>query len=239
MKILFPLVLLAASPFSASAAVIGYWNFNSGFSVTDKTVQIVHNASVGAGTLYQQRADTDGNGKGGVAFLDAGEGLDVVAGSAMAWDDVAKTGENDAEFFITFSTLGYNNIVLSFDLMGNANGGISTYDVKYSFNPLMDVVNPTDVVGTVKDFQGGVSTALLDDQSAGTNTTFTRITLNFAGLGASAIADKNFVAVRFDDWESNDAMRIDNLLITGTLVPEPGTAFLAGFSVLALLRRRR
>ena len=55
--------ILAAMP--ASTNLIAFWDFNDGFDVADETVQIVHTASQRSGTLYQQRADTDGNGKGG------------------------------------------------------------------------------------------------------------------------------------------------------------------------------
>ena len=34
----------------------------------------------------------------------------------MAWDDVSKSGDNDAEFFITFSSAGFPNINLYFDI---------------------------------------------------------------------------------------------------------------------------
>lgn len=240
MKSFLALALTAAVTSTAPAAsLIAFWDFNNGFAVANNTVQIVHAASAGSGTIYQQRADTDGNGKGGITFTDSGLGIDATAGSAMAWDDVAKDGENDAEFFVVFSTTGYKDIFISFDLQGNDNAGIISYDVKYSTNPLEDVINPTDVAGTVKDFQGGVSTALLDDQSAGANSTFTRITLDFTTLGATAINNQGFVAIRFDDWESNNAMRIDNLLVYGTVVPEPGSAILGALGSLALLRRRR
>ncbi len=228
---------------TSSAAVIGFWDFNNGFALANNVPQIVHNATTGAGILYQQRADTDGNGKGGNAFVDAGNSLNSIAGQAMAWDDVAKTGENDAEFFITFSTFNFTNIVVSFDIKGNATAGsgINSYDLKYALTGLVDVTNPGAVIGTIKDFDGGLSTVVYDDQLNANSTTFSRITIDFSALGITAMDNQNVVALRFDDWEANDALSIDNFLITGTPVgvPEPAAAVLGGLGLLGFLRRRR
>ena len=67
------------------------------------TPQIVHNASTGSGVIY-----SNGNGK---EF-----GITSSSGKSMAWDDVGKSGDNDAEFFITFSSAGFQNINLYFDI---------------------------------------------------------------------------------------------------------------------------
>lgn len=229
---------------SASANLVAFWDFNDGFDVADETVQIVHNASQGSGTLYQQRADTDGNGKGGNAFTDATYSINVLDGKSMAWDDVAKSGDNDAEFFLTFSTLGLSNIVVSFDLYGNSAKPIPSFDVKYDTKALVDAVNPGDVVGTIKDFDSGLSTEFLNNQSvpAGTNDpSFQRVIVDFSS--ATALNNQSIVAIRFDDFDrdtGNDSMRIDNVMVTA--VPEPSAfAALAGVMALGLvaLRRRR
>lgn len=223
--------------------VIAFWDFNDGFDVPNDTVQIVHDASFGSGTLYQQQADTDGNGKGGLAFSQSGfdgtpSSINVPDGKSMAWDDVAKKGDNDAEFFITFSTLGLTNVEISFDIEGNNDEGIATYDVKYDFTTLEDVTDPGDVTGTIKDFDGGNSTDFLNNQAvpSGTNSGFERATIDFG----SALDNQSFVAVRFDDFKENDTMSIDNVLVTA--IPEPGTLLLValtGLAAFAGLRRRK
>lgn len=226
--------------------VIAFWDFNDGFDVANDTVQIVHAASPGSGTLYQQRADTDGNGKGGNAFSQSGfdgipSSISVSDGKSMAWDDVAKKGDNDAEFFITFSTLGLTNVKISFDIEGNSppDDGIASYDVKYDFNTLVDVTDPNpDVTGTIKDFDGGNSADFLNNQvvPTGTNSGFQRVSIDFG----SALDNQSFVAVRFDDFKENDAMSIDNVLVTA--IPEPGTLLLValtGLAAFAGLRRRK
>jgi hypothetical protein len=243
--------LVAARYSRYYAAVNGCLDFNDWLAVATKTEQIVHNATTGAGILYQQRGDTDGNGKGGNAFDGSASGLgSVSAGVAMAWDDVAKSGDNDAEFFITFSTFNFTNIVVSFDVKGNATvgSGINSFDLKYALTAPTDAVNPPDVTGTVKVFDpAGIHYDGLNDQAtpAGTNTGFQRVTIDMAALiatlppGSPSIDNQGNITLRFDDWETNDAMSIDNVLITGTAIPEPSAALLGGVALLGLLRRRR
>jgi hypothetical protein len=223
------------------SSLIAYWDFDDGYAVDNDTVQITHNTALGSGTLYQQRADTDGNGKGGNAFNQSGfTGLNTsissAGGKAMAWDDVGKSGANDAEFFLTFSTSGYRDIQLGFDLKGNDEAGILSFDLKYSFSTLLDVTNPTDITGTIKDFDLGFSTSFLNNEATlgATNTpAFERVLVDFNAL--SEINDRAYVAIRMDDFKENDAMSIDNILITGTAIPEPKTyglitaLLLAGF----------
>jgi hypothetical protein len=109
---------------------------------------------------HRDQRHRDPNGKGGVAFDGTANGLGAVtAGSAMAWDDVAKSGENDAEFFIAFSTAGFTNLVVSFDIKGTL---IESFDLKYSLSSLIDVTNPTDVIGTIKAFDGSQQDFLND-----------------------------------------------------------------------------
>lgn len=227
-----------------SIDLIAFWDFNDGFDFDNDSVQIVHAASIGSGTLFQQRADTDGNGKGGNAYSQSGfsgatSSINASDGKSMAWDDVSKSGDNDAEFFLTFSTAGFTDIEISFDIKGNTVDGIVSYDVKYDFNALIDVTDPGDVTGTIKDFSGGNSTSLLNNHTVptGINTAaFERTTLDFL----AAIDNQNTVTVRFDDFKENDALSIDNLLITGTAVPEPGhIGAVAGALALAWVARRR
>lgn len=244
-----PLRMIALAVFSAmlitsearAEAVIAFWDFNDGFAVPDETVQIVHTATIGNGTLYQQRADTDGNGKGGVAFTDAGLGINAIDGRAFAWNDIAKNGDNDAEFFAEFSTVGFTNIQVRFDVRGNGDGTdeIVSYDLEYALDPLVDVVNPGDVIGTVKDFAGGVSTSLLNNQSLPANgATFIAETVDLGTV--TAMNNQTNVAIRWDDFRENSAMRIDNVLITGiTAIPEPASAGLLWAAAgLVLIRRR-
>lgn len=224
---------------SCPASVIAFWDFNNGFAVPDQSPQIVHTATIGSGILYQQRGDTDGNGKGGNAFVDVANGINATAGVAMAWDDIAKSGANDAEFFLTFSTTDLSNIILSFDIRGNATI-VPSFDLKYSLTDLVDVVNPPDVTGTIKDFSGGLSTTIYNNYTVNAGATFTRVTLDLSSV--TALDNQSVVSLRFDDWSNgtgNNDMRIDNVLVTASPVPEPSTALLGSLGLLGLLLRRR
>lgn len=224
---------------TSSATVIAFWDFNNGYSVADNSPQIVHAASQGSGTLYQQRADTDGNGKGGNAFVDVPNGINATAGVAMAWNDIAKSGENDAEFFIAFSTAGFANLNVSFDLRGNLTI-VPSFDLKYSLNPLEDVTNPGAVIGTIKDFASGISTVIYNNQAVNAVDSFMRVTLDLSAF--TDLNDASSVALRFDDWQSgtgNNDMRIDNVLITASPVPEPSSMLLGAIGLIGLFRRRR
>ena len=233
MRYIYLPLLIVLFSFSLNAqSVIASWDFNDGFSLDNDTPQIVHNASSGSGVIYQQRADTDGNGKGGNAFDQFG--ITSSSGKAMAWDDVGKSGDNDAEFFITFSSAGFQNINLYFDIKGNGDAGISSYDLKYDFNNLQDA-NPADVSGTVKDFASGSSISFLNNEAlptsiSGVDAEFSQITLDFGSL----LDNQNIVALRLDDFKENDAMSIDNVVVTGTVIPEPSIyGMLLGLFALA------
>ena len=219
------LYLTGFGSINVGAEIIAFWSFNNGFDVKNGASQIVHDSDVGNAVLYQQRADTDGNGKSGNSYTLEGES--IPPGKAMAWDDVAKSGDNDAEFFITVSTKGYSNIKISMDIGGNSDDGIVSFDMKYSFDPLQDAVIE-DVDGIIKDFNNGISIDHLNDWPANPLPGYRRKVLDFKGgkiplipdqadpLELLAIEDKELVVIRFDDWEDNDALRIDNVLIEGT-----------------------
>ena len=229
--------LLMAS--QARADVIAFWDFNNGFGVPNNSVQIVHFASLGSGTLYQQRADTDGNGKGGVAFVDPALGINVIDGQSIAWDDIAKTGNNDAELFVEFSTVGFTNIQVRFDVRGNGDAvnEIVSYDFKYSLDPLVDIPFSGE---TIKDFTGGLSTSVLNNQMIAANgDTFISETVDLSGV--TELNQQSTVVIRLDDFRENGTMRIDNFLITGvTAIPEPGSAaFLTALLGGVAIRRRR
>lgn len=231
--------LFLCLPFTSQAATIAFWDFNDDFDFADEAPQIVHPATSGNGTLYQQRADTDGNGKGGVAYSNAAEGISASDGRAMAWDDVSKSGDNDAEFFIEISTAGFSNIMIRFDLEGNEDDGIISFDLKYNLDSPIDVTDPGDVVGIIKDFSGA-SISLLNNQAVTTASVpvvFEEETIDLSAT--TALNNQSVVTIRFDDFKENDTLSIDNILITGTPIPEPSSGVLFGLSILGLAFRRK
>lgn len=229
MKVLSTVVFLTlsfalCSSVQAQQEVIAFWDFET-ITGQDEQPQIVVLPSQGSGTLYQQRADTDGNGKGGAPFADAALGINAPANRAIAWDDFGKSGDNDGEFFAVVSTIGFENIQVSFDYKGNddnADGdsintddGFTQFDAKYTLVDLIDTSVSFDgnvTFVTIKDF-GAPSIDLLTNVSVTNNSSiYQRMILN-------APADANNQAVfafRLDDFEGNDSVRFDNVLITGT-----------------------
>lgn len=222
-------------------SVIAFWDFNDGFDEPNETVRIQHLASIGSGTLYQQRADTDGNGKGGLAYANASLSINASDGRAMAWNDISKSGDNDAEFFVEFSTVGFTGIQVRFDVLGDGdvNSEIVSYDLKYDVNPLVEVTNPGDVVGTVYDFAGGLSTTVFNNQPISPNgDTFITETIDLSGI--AEVNDQSVVILRIDDLDGNDSLRFDNFLVTGvTAIPEPSTAVALALAFAFVVGRRR
>ena len=223
-----------------SASLIAFWSFDDGFDAGDDQVQIVHAATNGSGTLYQQRAEIDGNGKSGTAFSDSETGINSPADRSIAWDDFARSGDNDGEFFIQISTLGFTDITIRFDVEGNDEAGIESFDLRFSTSLLTDITNLPDVTGTIKDFENGESTRLLNNElfTAGANDGFVEQEINLSILNTE-VENQETLALRFDDFEGNDDIRFDNILITGTVVPEPSASLLLLLAYPALLRRKR
>jgi len=248
------LALVLCASAQAQQQTIAFWDFNGsdfddGLLGEDEDPQIIHAPSIGSGVLYQQRADTDGNGKGGNAYTSALLGINVADGRAIAWDDFSKSGDNDAEFFAVVATTGFENIQISFDYRGNdddADGddvndgdGFIGFDAKYSLSDLIDVVvDDVDLAQSIKDFDGESIDLLVNVVLDNDSTAYNRITLN-APAGAS---DQSVFAFRLDDFSENDSVRFDNVLISGTAIaaiPEPSTLAWVCMSGIAMVSRRR
>lgn len=252
MKVIFyvfflTLTLAICSSAHAQRQTIAFWDFEE-VTGENEDPQIVVLPSIGSGTLYQQRADTDGNGKGGTAFANAALGINVADSRAIAWDDFGKSGDNDGEFFTVVSTVGYENIEVSFDYQGNDDNedgdaindedGFTRFDAKYSLSNLVDVIAP-DVSATIpiKDF-GAPSIDIQTNVNVTNDSSIYQRTLLSVPTAAN---NQSVFAFRLDDFEGNDSVRFDNVLITGTAIaiPEPSSLALFGLAGLAIVRRRR
>jgi len=258
MNRLLSLTLAIAAFFLSSTAaqaqqLIGYWDFDNGFDLRDEDAagepifppQLAHSAPVGSGVIYQQRAEIDGNGKGGNAYANALFGINSDGDRSIAWDDIARSGsDDDGELFIEFSTAGFQDIQISFDVEWDVDDDpteFNEYDIRYSNNPLVDVISPADGVSLIKDFTDGVSIDFANNLFVPTTDgEFTRTTIDLTG--APGVDNQLSFALRLDDFDGGDDVRFDNFLVTGTAigVPEPSSLALAlsGF-VASMLRRRR
>ena len=244
MKTFSLLATLMVAP-GAQAEIIAFWDFNERFDVGNGAAQVVQTASIGDGILYQQRANIDGNGKGGVTFTDTANGIDTTGATderSIAWDDFRVSGDNDAEFFITIDTTNFEDITVSFDIQGDdAPLPPPSFDLKFDTAELVDVMNPGDVVGTIKDFENGTSIEIFNNEPLAATPAFTRVSFDLSAV--DGIEGQSILALRFDDFDNaddaNGQLRFDNLLITGTAVPEPSSAVLALVGLGILARRRR
>lgn len=216
------IAMTVCSPAQAQQETIAFWDFPV-LSGQDLTPQLVILPSIGSGTLYQQRADIDGNGKGGTPFTDTEVGISVPESRAIAWDDLARSGDNDAEFFAVVSTVGFENIQISFDYRGNddnADGdavniddGFTRFDAKYSLTDLVDVIVPdVSLAVPIKDFDGASIDLMTNVSVVNSSSVYQRFVLT-----APAAANNQAVfAFRLDDFEGNESVRFDNVLISGT-----------------------
>jgi hypothetical protein len=68
------------------------------------------------------------------------------------------------------------------------------------------------------------------------NSTITTISNSSLGLSGLTTA-----TISIQGWNStgSSALQLDNLVLTGSVIPEPSTTLLGGLGLLALLRRRR
>ena len=231
--------LLALATFtSARADVIAGWTFQTAAST---------NNIIGAGLA------TSSTQSGILADIGTGTASANHATAATAWSTPSGNGSsnswsannwNSGDYFqFQVSTLGFQNITLSYDQVGSATGpksfgiqystdgsGFTTFGSSYSVTSAPSW-NPNTVSGAANEsfaFDLSSVTGLNNlaavyfrviDQSA---TTGGAINLGNVGTGGTG--------------------RLDNFLVNGTVVPEPSTLALAvvgGITCLFSLRRKR
>lgn len=153
----------------------------------------------------------------GTAHVDD-DGDAHIAGIAASWD----SGVNDAPantFLLTFSTRHLANMMLRYDYRSTSTGA-----------PSADFAYRVDGIGAFTS----VGTDLFNGDSA-----FHELTRDLSTL--SAIQNKAMVELRwtFNPGTGGGTTRIDNLEISGDVIPEPATLALLGISVGLLMALRR
>jgi hypothetical protein len=135
---------------------------------------------------------------------------------------------------VSMATTGYSDISLSWDQTRNS-AGPSLFSLSMSTDGGANFTTLLDSYTVVQAGLAGTGTSswnTVTNQTAFTNTVY---------LGISA-ANQDNVLLRFNSLATTAASatnRIDNISVTGAVVPEPSVALLGALGALGILRRRR
>lgn len=219
MLVFWGVVFLLALGSSANANLMVVWDFGPDSSNYTLVPQFEYVSGVPA--LAAGNADYDADGGNGVAFTDAG-GNSHIDGQALHWNDVSKSGGNDANIIITIDTTGWQDMSIRWDYKSDASGGKQgpvRFDLDYA-------VGSGDWIN------------ILNNQAITRDEAWHEFSYDLSSL--TAINNQSSVQFRINDIKENDIKDgdywQDNIQLTG--VPEPlSIAFLA-LGGIALLRKR-
>lgn len=225
MKTLAALIALAGLAHLADAALIASWTFETSVPATAGP----HVAEGGANAATSNASGSHANAT--VAYTNpAGNGSNE-SYSADKW------AINDY-FQFTTSTTGFTGINIGWD-QTSSNTGPRDFEVQYSTNG----INFTSLT-TYQVLGNGVAPNAA--WTAATNVP----AYGFVAPGAAALDNKASITIRFVNTSTvavnspNPVVaagtnRMDNVIITGTLVPTPASLALLGVGGLVAGRRRR
>jgi hypothetical protein len=234
---------------SASSSSVGMSSSGGNFPTANATGPDTSNINVEAGTDTVNNNTSTSNQEWRIV-------------GTNGWNSGAAIGSQGAQFGV--STTGYTSIALSFD-MEITSQGEANVQVEYTTNGSIwqnAAIAFTGASGVVLNnpSSGGnanivTGSYLHTDTSSGSNLWFNQITANFSGIGGLS-NDPNFairivnaatgsanVALKGNTAINNTSgnWRVDNVIFTGTAIPEPATwALFAGIAalLLAVVRRR-
>lgn len=136
---------------------------------------------------------------------------------------------------IKTSTAGYNNIAISFDQTRSSTGP-STFDLLWS----SDGVNFASLIDNYSVIQNSAAPAGAGAWSSGGARNPAYLIAAALPAGASDLGMIWFrIQSDFPTGATGGTNRIDNVVVTGDLIPTPGAVALMGFAGLAAARRRR
>jgi hypothetical protein len=213
-------MLLATPALSARADLVAIWTFgpDAAHYTLIPDVDVTGSAALTAGG-----ASYDADGGNGVAFTDAGGTLRA-AGQGLHWTDVSGSS-SDAEIHIALSTAGWKDLVLRFDYRSDASGG-KQGPVRFDFDYRIGAGDWINV---------------LNNQPITRDDAWHAFTIDLSGIGG--LNDQPAVAFRLNDIKE-DAIAdgdfwMDNVQLTGSIVPEPALAALLVTGALLALRKKR
>ena len=135
---------------------------------------------------------------------------------------------------ITLSTLGYGNVSLSWDQTRSSTGP-SSFRVDVS----TDGTNFSTILASYSVIQAGLAgsgTLAWSTSAANYQSAFTTTLASIAG--ADDAASLTFRFVNLSTVAAGGTNRIDNIIVSGDVVPAPGAIALLGLAGLAARRRR-
>jgi hypothetical protein len=213
-------VFLLALGSVANANLMAVWSF--GPNSTNYTLVPQYEYVSGAPTLAAGNADYDADGGNGVAFTDAA-GNSHIAGQALHWNDVSKSGDNDAYIIITIDTTGWQDMSIRWDYMSDNSGGKRgpvRFDLDYA-------VGSGDWIN------------ILNNEAITRDEAWHEFSYDLSSL--TAINNQSSVQFRINDLQEADGQEDgdywqDNVQLTG--VPEPLSVVFLALGGVALLRKR-
>lgn len=201
---------------SARPVDLALWTFENSVPATAGP----HTAEGGVFALTSQASGTTG----GTYSNPVGNG---------SFESFSSNGWNTGEYYqFSTSTTGYQNISITWDQTRSGTGP-ATFDLAVSinggaFSTLMDnyTVLTNDAAGGGPWTSGGSRLPVY---------TFS----NIGGTGTDGVASLVFRLISQVDGATAGTNRVDNVQVSGDLIPTPGTLALVGVAGLVGIRRRR
>ncbi len=200
---------------TASAAVVANYDFSTGLTSSDTDTNSTASVFGSSFGVNMGRSSSQGN---------------VFVRSTITPGDQATAITQPSYFTFTVtpgSGIALDLTSLNFDtiynqVFGTTPSGTASFFVRSSIDAFAANIGPT----FTQPYSGPVLTA-------------TPRTVDLTAFAPVSTATEFRIYVYDTDNDTNKTVRLDNVVLNATVIPEPSTALLTGFGLLALMRRRR
>ncbi|MDA7506286.1 PEP-CTERM sorting domain-containing protein [bacterium] len=240
----FIFAAFCASSISSQAAVLAGYDFNHGGATT-----VVLSASLGGSSLF---APTTSDANVTATNLGIGAGLtgltyvtnatadyfQIAEGNGMSDGIHADGGDITAFMDAAYAAGDYFEITLTAD----SGFTLNLTDLTFDFARADRGTNDFAVRTSVDNF---VSYAALEDQAAPVGDVNNAAAPQSVDLSGASFQELSAITLHvvFDDRQNNNAGAsasvIDDIIVNGTVIPEPSSALLLGLGGFALILRRK